>query len=54
MQKIRLLTPPTGQRATPQQILTGLGLLEINSEIELMTSRRILKIARAIGRIKTR
>ncbi|MGO2323170.1 DUF3653 domain-containing protein [Vibrio casei] len=52
MQKDRLLTP-TGQRATPQQILTGLGLLEINSEIELMASRRILKIARAIGRIKT-
>ncbi|NOH54973.1 phage protein [Vibrio coralliilyticus] len=43
---------PTGQMVTPQQILVGIGLLGINSEIELKTSTKILKLARAINRIK--
>ena len=43
---------PTGQTITPQQLLAGIGLLEINSEIELATSTKLLKIARAISKVK--
>jgi len=43
---------PTGQLVTPQQILTGIGLLEINSELEIKMSTKILKIARSISAIK--
>lgn len=43
---------PTGQMVTPQQILAGVGLLEINSPLELMTSTKLLSLARVIARIK--
>ncbi len=43
---------PTGQVVRPQQILAGIALLEIQSELELKTNRQLLKIARAIARIK--
>ena len=43
---------PTGQFVSAQQILTGIALLEISSEIELKTSAKLLKIARSIERIK--
>ncbi|MEF1174051.1 regulator [Vibrio sinaloensis] len=42
---------PTGQLVTPQQILTGIGLLEIGSDLELKTSTKLLCLARAISRI---
>lgn len=51
MHKHRLVTP-FSQYVTPQQIMAGLGLLEINSELELKTSTKLLKIARAISRVK--
>jgi len=43
---------PTGRCVTPQEILTGIGLLEIGSELELKTSLKILKYARVIAKIK--
>lgn len=51
MHKHRLITPYQ-QSVSPQQILGGLGLLEIQSELEIKTSTHILKIAREISRIK--
>ncbi|MGR5260333.1 regulator [Vibrio astriarenae] len=42
------LVLPTGQRLTPAQILIGAALVEIESELELKTSAKILKTARAI------
>lgn len=48
-----LLEIPTGQKVTPQQILTGIALLEINSELEIQTSTHLLKTARAISNLKT-
>lgn len=42
---------PTGYYATPQQILAGLGLLEIGAETDLTTSQYILKTARSIANI---
>ncbi|ELO1811940.1 phage protein [Vibrio fluvialis] len=47
--KLRL---PNGQSITPQQLLTGVALLEIQSELELKTTSYLLKIAREIARIK--
>ncbi|KJY87361.1 phage protein [Vibrio neptunius] len=43
---------PTGQLVTPQQILAGIGLLEINSELEILTSTQLLKLARALSKLK--
>ncbi|KOO14391.1 regulator [Vibrio xuii] len=43
---------PTGQLVSPQQILTGIGLLDINSELEIKTSTRLLQLARAITNIR--
>ncbi len=45
---------PTGQTVTAQQVLAGIALLEIQSEVEIKTSRYLLKTARAIANIKTR
>ncbi|KJY82427.1 regulator [Vibrio galatheae] len=50
----RKLKAPNGQAYTPQQILTGLGLIEISSELEIKTSTKLLKTARAISEIKGR
>lgn len=44
---------PTGQLVTPKKILAGIGLLEIGSELELKTSAKILKYARAIAKFLT-
>jgi len=41
---------PTGQVVTPQQILAGIALLGIQSELEIKTSTHLLKIARAIAK----
>lgn len=43
---------PTGQVVRPQQILAGIALLGIQSELEIKTSTHLLRIARAIGNIK--
>ncbi|AXN34757.1 MULTISPECIES: phage protein [Vibrionaceae] len=48
-QKLEL---PTGQKVSPQELLTGIALLSINSELELKISSKLLKLARAIGKIK--
>jgi len=45
---------PTGECISPQQILTGIALIHIRSELELKTSRHLFKLARAIAAIKTR
>ena len=42
---------PTGQIITPQEILTGLALLEIKSELELRTTTKLLKYVRCISAI---
>jgi hypothetical protein len=44
---------PTGQVVRPQQILAGIALLGIQSELEIKTSTHLLKIARTIARIKS-
>ncbi|WP_122055530.1 phage protein [Vibrio sp. Evd11] len=43
---------PTGQVVRPQQILAGIALLGIQSELEIKTSTSLLKLARAIAEIK--
>jgi hypothetical protein len=43
---------PTGELITAQEILTGLALIKIQSELELKTSIKLLKFARSIARIK--
>lgn len=43
---------PTGRLITPQELLTGIALLEISSELELKTSTKLLRLARQISRIK--
>ncbi|AMF96147.1 regulator [Vibrio fluvialis] len=45
---------PTGQCVTPQEILTGIALLSIQSELEIKISTKLLKIARALSRLKQR
>lgn len=47
-QKLEL---PNGKCVTAQEVITGIGLLEINSELELKTSAKLLKYARVIARI---
>ncbi|WP_367989856.1 regulator [Vibrio sp. NTOU-M3] len=42
---------PTGQCVTAQQILTGIALLEIQSDLEIKTTAKVLKYARAISSI---
>ncbi len=43
---------PTGQVVRPQQILAGIALLGIQSELEIKTSTQLLKIARSIAKIR--
>ncbi|EHH1264880.1 phage protein [Vibrio parahaemolyticus] len=43
---------PTGQLVTPQEILTGIALLEIGAEQDVKVVRLLLKYARAIAKIK--
>ncbi|EPJ1366263.1 regulator [Vibrio fluvialis] len=45
---------PTGEHVTPQQILTGIALLSVQSETELKTSTKLLHLARAISNLKRR
>ncbi|MCG9583721.1 regulator [Vibrio tubiashii] len=41
---------PTGKLASAQEILTGIALLEIQSELELKTTTKLLKFARELGK----
>ncbi|CDT74224.1 conserved hypothetical protein [Vibrio coralliirubri] len=43
---------PTGQVVRPQQILAGIALLGIQSELEIKTSTHLLGLARAIAKLK--
>lgn len=43
---------PNGQLVSAQQILAGMALLEIQSDLEIRTSTHLLGIARAIANIK--
>ncbi|MGL1595922.1 regulator [Vibrio parahaemolyticus] len=45
---------PSGQLVTAQQILTGIALLEIGAEPDLLIVSRLMKYVRALYRIKTR
>ncbi len=40
---------PTGQLVTPQEILAGIALLKINSDLELRGSTLLLQTARALA-----
>ncbi|CAH7118244.1 hypothetical protein VCHA43P273_220064 [Vibrio chagasii] len=42
----------TGQVVRPQQIFAGIGLLGIQSELEIKTSTHLLGLVRAIANIK--
>ncbi|MEZ8107207.1 regulator [Vibrio cortegadensis] len=46
------LALPTGRPVSPQQILAGIALTEIGSELELRTSSKLLKLTRVIANIK--
>ncbi|PFG56163.1 hypothetical protein ATG66_2489 [Vibrio sp. ES.051] len=43
---------PTGQFVTAQQILTGIALLELGAEPDLMIAKEIMKYVRALMKIK--
>lgn len=40
---------PTGQLVSPQEVLAGIALLDIQSELEIKTTTKLLKFARAIA-----
>lgn len=46
------LVLPTGQRLSPSQILVGAALVEIGSELELRTSSKVIKTARALNKYR--
>lgn len=46
------LRTQTGRLVTPQQVITGLALLEIESELEIYVTSKILKYVRALSNIK--
>lgn len=46
------LVLPTGQIVTAQQVLAGMALLEIQSDLEIRTSTHLLRIARSIAKLK--
>ncbi len=43
---------PTGERVTPQQILTGIALLELGSEPDLIIASKLMRYVRALTDIK--
>ncbi|EOB4972484.1 regulator [Vibrio fluvialis] len=46
------LALPTGQMVSAQEILAGIALLSIQSELELKTSSQLLKFARCLAKLK--
>lgn len=47
-----LLRLPTGRLVTAQEILAGIALLKIQSELEIRTTSKLLRYVRAIARLK--
>lgn len=45
------LEMPSGHRVTPQEIITGLALLEIGAKSDLDIATKLLKYVRALSRI---
>ena len=43
---------PTGQLVSAQEILAGVALLEIQSELEIKTTSKLIKYARVLAKIK--
>lgn len=43
---------PTGQLITPQEILTGIALLDIGAEPDMLITSKMMKYVRAVGKIK--
>ena len=43
---------PNGQMVSAQEVIAGIALLEIKSELEIKTTTKLLKYAREIARIK--
>ncbi|EKO3384684.1 phage protein [Vibrio fluvialis] len=43
---------PTGQLVTAQEVVIGIALLKIGADKDVETSRKIIKICRAISKIK--
>ncbi|EJT1895513.1 phage protein [Vibrio alginolyticus] len=43
---------PTGQLVTPQEILTGIALLEIGAETDLLVASKLMKYVRSLIDIK--
>lgn len=48
----RHLELPTGQLVTPQELLSGICLLEIQSELEIKTTTKLVKYVRALTKLK--
>lgn len=44
---------PTGQLVTPQELIAGICLLGINSELEIQTSTHLIRLARVLSKIRT-
>lgn len=45
---------PTGQQISPQELITAVALLSIHSDLELKTSAKLLRLARALSKLKSR
>ncbi|MBY8210006.1 regulator [Vibrio fluvialis] len=45
---------PTGQQISSQELITGIALLSIQSELEINTSTKLLKLARVLARLRIR
>ncbi|MBY7820960.1 regulator [Vibrio fluvialis] len=43
---------PTGQQVTPQELITAIALLSIQSELEIRTSTQLLRLARILVSLK--
>lgn len=48
MMKRNKMELPTGQLVSPQELLTGIALIQIDSEIEIQAKKILLKYARAM------
>jgi hypothetical protein len=43
---------PNGKLVSPQELITGIALLDVQSELELQTTSKLLKYARIIGTLR--
>ena len=42
---------PTSQSVTPHEVITGIALISIGSELELKTNLTLLKLARTLSKL---